>query len=178
MSSSDRLLLDNFWHKWLSNRNRLYLLCHTWTKGDTAFTEDILSETLLHTCKKYEAQGNAIRNFDFWIKTVTFNIFLQIRRRHKRQQEFIERSRYLEQWEDNIHQQDPQSIVFQDHYHCHFHQIILLLPEKLHAVMKLYVKGLDYKKIAQLLNISEANVRKRVQLAKDKIYTLVNDGVI
>ena len=178
MSSSDAILHDNFWSKWLTNRNKLYILCHIWTKGDTAFTEDILSEALLHTCKKYRDHGETIQNFEFWIKAVTFNIFLQIKRRHKRHLEVIELSGYMQQSNDNIHQRDPQSIVFHDHYRSHIYDILRLLPEKLQSATKLFIEGRNYKEISETLGISEANVRKRVQLAKDKIYQLVAEGKI
>ena len=178
MSSSDTLLLDNFWHKWLNNRRKLYILCHIWTKGDTDFAEDILSEAMLHTCKKYREHADTIQNFDFWIKTVTFNIFLQKKRRYKRHQEIIEQSSYLQQYNQNIHERDPQSIVFQDNYRSHIYQILFLLPERLQTVMKLYIEGKSYKEIARCLLISEPNVRKRIQLARDKIYQLINDGII
>lgn len=167
-------LAADYWEKWLSNLGRLRALSLRWVAGDEALSNDLLSEASLHALEKYRVQAKNIKNFEAWISTVTFRLFLQHRRKQYRHLEILAEYQNHLALQSSVHGVvDPLAVCEAEELAKCYASLCRRLPSGLADVVNLIRKGYSPAEISLILNISERNVRKRLELARKKLMSLM-----
>ncbi|MFM7572492.1 MAG: RNA polymerase sigma factor [Snowella sp.] len=158
--------LDNFWQLWLSHRDYLYRCCLRWMGYKPMEAEDALSLAMWKAYRKFTQYANQIRQWKSWLTKLCYRVCLDLRRsiRSPLNLEELETEPptpdYLSPYRYAIAQETQETI----------NQAIQKLPKSLRQAFTLRcVEELSYPEIAQHLEITEANARKRVEQARAKL---------
>lgn len=155
-----------FWSIWLTHERAIYQSCLRWM-GNAADAEDALSQVMLKAKAKLSEQGK-IRNYSAWLQQMARNLCIDIHRQRRRRAvgcdvlEEVAPAAPGKSRADN-----PADYVLQQELQEFWRGAIAALPPKLRAVMVLRVQqDYSYEEIADQLDLSVANVRKRVSQAR------------
>lgn len=149
---------------WVENRNRLLSKFRQWLKGDHAAAEDLLSEAtmklLLHG--QYDELDSPVA----WLTHVAWNLFLDGCRQRRRELGAVERL-FMDAQHDGqqCHSVEEQLLIAE----CFekVDDVVGALPHGQQRAFRLHIlDGMDYRGVAETLDITDANARKRVQLAR------------
>ncbi len=134
--------------------NMLYQLCVTML-GNCADAEDAVSETFVRYITKSPPCFHSEEHRKAWLLRVAANLcndMCRLRRRHA-----------------HVNIEDVYDLCEQPH-DSHVLEDIMRLPVKYRTVLHLhYIEGYSTNEIAQILSISPAAVRKRLQYAREKL---------
>lgn len=161
---------QDFWAFWAELEGYLLSLCKKWMNGSVVEPEEALSGAMLRAWEGFTRTDAKISNVRAWLTRVTHNYCMDIHRREKRRaggasaDDFIRREREP----DGMRSESPEETLLRREAFSGMKVAINRLPERLRNPMILRcVEGLPYREIAQKLNISNENVRKRVQQARE-----------
>jgi RNA polymerase sigma factor (sigma-70 family) len=164
-----------FWGVW--NEHQDYLRRHSlrWMSNNTADAEDALSSAMLVAAAKYADYAPTIVNTRAWLLRLVHNVCMDHHRSRSRIDLFDELP--AEDVQDRDHLPNYQRPIAPPHQEA-------LSDERLERVVEglgqltttlsepLLLRCLDemsYREIAARLNCTEAAIRKRVQLARDRL---------
>ncbi|WP_073604089.1 RNA polymerase sigma factor [Vibrio aerogenes] len=167
---------DSFWPLWSEYQSRLRHCCLRWLNGNYAQVEDALSQAREKSYRYFTETKEPIRNPYSWLCKLTYTICIDIRRDQKKQlqlcdiatacpNQFFFSSTATESLEEGI-QRDKLLEQLDQAIHC-------LSPELQKVIHHRFIEEMDYPEIAEQMQISQANVRKRVQLARARLRHLV-----
>ncbi|NQZ20768.1 MAG: sigma-70 family RNA polymerase sigma factor [Colwellia sp.] len=165
-------LHNDFWQQWDSHRHRLNGLCIKWLNGDQDKVNDALSTASEKALRYFHKELAPIKNFFAWIYRITYNICIDIHRFQARENELVNQVKVLP---NEFYFSDNSSGLLEIEIEREYAMEALLksiskLPEDLKQIIEYkFLQEMEYGDIAQLLNISAENVRKRVQLARNKL---------
>jgi len=120
-----------------------------------------------------------INNFSAWLYRLAYNVCIDVHRDTKRQRELVKQVQDLPNtFFFSSNQSETQDDIYSD---MEFVDNIMLGMSKLPDTQRLAIKyrtlyGMEYQEIAERLNISTANVRKKVQLARSQLRKYVLDS--
>lgn len=166
----------NFQNDVLPLKNKLYRLALRITQNNED-AEDIVQDTLLKIWKR-RASWDTIESMESYSMTICRNLSLDVLR--KKEHTTAPLSTVMDHEsgiqvapDDNIIQRDKIQLV---------QNAINRLPEKQRTTMQLRdFEGKSYKEIAEILNISEAQVKVNIfrarQTIKDLFEKIENDGL-
>lgn len=155
-----------FWSLWAQYQRHLYAVCLRQMNGAHFDAADAVSRAMMVAQSKLPTYAQHIENLEAWLTRLTCNICLDMHRERQRathgRVELDESVAALE---------DPATSPEEEYFACEVRKIILLaineLPAALRdAAMLRFVQETSYPAMASQLSISEANARKRVQLAR------------
>ena len=156
-----------FWQLWLQYRDELYRYCIKWM-GNPTQAEDALSQAMLKAWQKVQTGADDIKDFKAWIKQLTKNLCMDLHRQRRKQEVKvldIEAIGSEDDWTDE--DQNPLQVVTENELNQFFADAINQLPPKLREAFILYVEQKQsYQAIAEQLDISYANARKRISDAR------------
>lgn len=156
-----------FWQLWLQYRDELYRYCVKWM-GNPTQAEDALSQAMLKAWQKVQTGADDIQDFKAWITQLTKNLCMDLHRQRKKQEVKvlnIEAIAPEDDWTDE--DQNPLQTVAEDELNKFFADAIDQLPPKLREAFILYgEQKQSYQAIAEQLDISYANARKRISDAR------------
>ncbi|MEC4725815.1 sigma-70 family RNA polymerase sigma factor [Shewanella sp. D64] len=165
-------LVNEFWRAWSLNEERLSNCCRKWLKGHLDKVDDALSVTREKSYLFIKDKSPEIDNLYSFVCRTAYHVCMDILRQHKRDNSLITKVRHLN---GNVYFSEGVSEVLEDQL-VREQRIINLsecwstLPENLQEILKYrFINELDYPEIATLLSLSQSNVRKRVQLAREKL---------
>lgn len=170
-SVAEELVRDNI--GWMLNVAQRLL-------GDRALAEDAVQDAFLAAFRgldKFEHRSN-LRT---WLHRITVNVSLMKLRQMKRLAEqpidenFPEFDRFGCRSEENWKQiASVEEVIENDQARAQVHAMIGKLPDTYRIVLLLRdIEGYDTKELAQLLDISEANVKVRLHRARASLKLLI-----
>ncbi|MCT7967480.1 sigma-70 family RNA polymerase sigma factor [Laspinema sp. D1] len=156
-----------FWQLWLQYRDELYRYCVKWM-GNPTQAEDALSQAMLKAWQKVQTGADDIQDFKAWIKQLTKNLCMDLhRQRLKREVKVLEIEAIASEDDWTDEDQNPLQAVTENELNQFFADAIDQLPPKLREAFILYVEQKQsYQAIAEQLDISYANARKRISDAR------------
>ena len=160
-----------FWMLWDMYKGHLYHLCLWHMGGIQEDAEDALSRAMLRALEKLPHNVCKIENFKAWLSKLTLNLCIDIHRERRRQM------RRLESIEDSFLGANDRAPVSKDSLEerlisrevfAHVCNAVDGLPPRLREPFVLrFFQEMEYREIAECLILSPANVRKRIQQARD-----------
>lgn len=143
-----------------------------WLNGNQTRVEDALSQTQEKAYVHFVVNDEKILKPFSWICRLAYNICMDIQRDQKRQRDLCEKvSHNPELFYFSVTSTEPLVDVIQrDEAIESLSMAIKRLPEDLQIVIQYrFIDELEYPKIADMLQLSQANVRKKIQLARRQL---------
>lgn len=165
--------LDDFWELWLSHHDQMRNQCIRLMSGNIADAEDALSNAMLRASQKFPSYADEIVNKKAWLGRLVYNVCMD----HYRQKSHTEYG-VTEQDIDTQNneplfterQQSPEEHTLSREMLHELSRAIEALSDKLSKPLLLRcVDGWSYPDIAEELDLRADTVRKRVQLARDRL---------
>lgn len=161
-----------FWLLWQEHHDHLRHLCLGLLRGHCDDVDDVLSETMLKAWEGLPRCAAEIRNLRAWLARVAYRVCMDWWRDRGRT---VHYSDVLE--ETGAHAvtesqapDDPQDLLLKREEYGQLVRVIGGLPPRLRDPLVLYVfQDKSYPEIASQLSISEANLRKRIQQAREAL---------
>jgi RNA polymerase sigma factor (sigma-70 family) len=140
--------------------------------NNTADAEDVLQESFLDAFRSLH-DFHYRSTFGAWLKKIVINKSINILR--KRRNDFVDmESTELQAVTDD----DPVNEEEMQYKVEEVKKMITRLPDGYRAVLSLYLlEGYDHEEISQILNISHNTVRTQYVRAKQKLLTIIKQGV-
>lgn len=158
-----------FWILWEAYQPYLYTLCLKQMGGIHTDAEDALSRTMIKALDRLPAHADRIRNLKAWLARLTNNLCIDMHRESQRE------ARGVDNIEDIIDAhcemlsliESPEELVLRRETGTHVYSLIKRLPPNLYEPFVLhFFHGETYTDIAVQLDLSNDNVRKRIQQAR------------
>lgn len=147
-------------------KNELYRLALRITLNP-AEAEDIVQETMIKVWNKRE-QWNDIESIEAFCLTICRNISLDKMRKMENQNQSLEESEHDAL--DQSYSSNPEEQAMQQDKLMLIRRLINALPEKQRSAMQLRdFEGKSYKEIAQIMDISEEQVKINIFRARQTI---------
>ena len=161
-----------FWDLWEVHQQDLYRLCLRHMSGSQMDAEDALSRAMLKAFEKLPAYAKQIASLKAWLARLTHNVCIDIHRYRARSELRVESIEAADAaiavTETDI--ESPESAVAQRERSTRLLRALKDLPSRLRDPFVLrFLHDLEYTDIAALLNLTPANVRKRIQQAREKL---------
>jgi RNA polymerase sigma factor (sigma-70 family) len=176
LGSGSDILNQSFWLVWLQHREylrkkSLYLL-----DAHREDAEDALSNAMLKAFHHFVDSSGGVENMRGWLSTIVYNACMDGHRHAKRSRDLFTETEAAEY--ENLASgggssaQTPEDIVRAQESLEDLYRLITELPEALRSPLLMRtIDHLSYSEIAQRLQLTEPNVRKRVQQARDLLRT-------
>lgn len=147
--------------------NRVLRLCNGYFKGDSALALDAAQEVFMRVWEALDTfKGNS--SYSTWIYRITVNtclLYLRGRNRRKEQVTTVFPSIAADQYS-----QDEEDRLVR------MYQCIQLLSEKDRVIILMFLEGIDYKEIAEIVGINYDALRVRMHRIKTTLTNCVKDG--
>lgn len=136
---------------------------------DSSEAEDIVQDTLIKAWDKRD-EWQQIESIESYCMTITRN--LAIDRSQKMEARNMELTPEAQEMPDTL---TPEKLFEQDEQLRLIHQAINSLPEKQRTIVQLRdIEGKSYKEIAEILGITEEQVKVNLFRARQRIKTEIN----
>jgi RNA polymerase sigma factor (sigma-70 family) len=172
---------QGFWALWEVQRGKLMSYCLNLMGGSEEEAKDALSGTLLKALDAWPVNRDRLDNPVGWLFRIAHNHcmdqYREARNRYRSDSDPDELSIRNRDLHPDL-PESPEQTFLRREMHVNLEGALAKLPERLQRVMVLRcVKEFSYKEIAEELGLTEANVRKRVQLGREWIKTYL-DGYL
>lgn len=159
-----------FWEVWNIHRNYLYSICFREMGGIRADAEDALSRVMIKSWSRLPEHAGRINNLKAWLARLTHNYCVDMHRERRRQTHGLENIEEMGGADYvSLAQQipTPEEMVLQRELRLQLKRLIEdLSPNLSQPFMLHFFHGISYAEIALRLNLSNDNVRKRIQQAR------------
>jgi RNA polymerase sigma factor (sigma-70 family) len=164
---------DAFWSLWMMHRPHLLAVCYRQMRRVGADADDAVSRSMLVAHAKLPEYAARIIDVEAWLTRLTCNVCLDIKKercRGSRKSETLD-ERVLSRRDASLPEAlSPENVVLLAQIGHGIRSAIGELPPPLRVVAELrFVQELGYDVIAECLDITEANARKRVQQAREML---------
>ncbi len=181
IASEEKILLNKlaqgdrqaFWQLWELHQDYLYHRCRVWMNGNHDDAREVMSLASLKAWKKLPNYAQKITNFKGWLNRLVHNLCIDIHRQRARHAVSVENIDDIPLIPLN-HQEieicssyNPESALLQQELKIYLRHCIVTLPLRLREPLILrYYQEMSHADIARQLLISQDNVSKRLQQAK------------
>jgi RNA polymerase sigma factor (sigma-70 family) len=190
LSSSDggaaHALLDSlaqgnsraFWELWGLYKGHLYHICLSHMDGVREDAEDALSRSMLRALEKLPHLGTRIENLTAWLSRLTVNLCADMHRERTRRTRRLERiddilSNLGDSWPADA--DSPEDVLLSREGYLCLCEAVNNLPDRLREPFALrFFQEMAYGDIAEQLTLSNENVRKRIQQAREILKERLN----
>lgn len=159
-----------FWKTWKLHHEYLFGLCLRWTRGNRADAEDALSQAKMKALAAYFAKPEAKLDEKAWLSRVLYTVCMDQHRRRSRRERLNGGSLHEEAFQETVHPAgapSPEELLLGRELHARLERLAAELPPSWHrALVERVVRERTYGDIAAEHGTTEANIRKRVQLAR------------
>jgi RNA polymerase sigma factor (sigma-70 family) len=157
--------MEAFWNLWDRHQKPLRQLCLREMNRHAADAEDALSQVMLKARDRLPAAAAKIINLEAWLHRLARNLCIDLRRERQR------RFEAAELWKITGPAESPSALpLLQHETEWEIQPFIAALPPPLRAAFELHlVREIPVQEVAAQLKLSPANVRKRVQLARERL---------
>ncbi|MDA5193175.1 RNA polymerase sigma factor [Govanella unica] len=159
-----------FWTGWLEHKDYLWQLAMRWMSGNRADAEDLLSRSCIKAHDRYLRDAHRIRRLRSWLARLLHNACMD---EHRRRQV---RVRVVDQFHpDQIEYLalggspvvEPEARLDAEEDMTAAMTVIMDMPERLRTPFVLrFIYQYSNQEIARHLELTEVNVRKRIQLGR------------
>ncbi|MBD2569835.1 RNA polymerase sigma factor [Anabaena lutea] len=168
----------DFWQLWESYQDDFYNLCLKWMGGNSHDAEDVLNQAMLKACNEWTKQINKIIYPQSWLKQIIYNFCMDLHRKRKREAKVIENIEDIE-FADHpgfaSQLEIPETNILNLEMGAYLYHQIESLPERLRYPFILHCcQDKSYQDVAKQLALSEENVRKRIQQAREILKKQLN----
>lgn len=139
--------------------------------------EDALARAMLKAFEKLPANAKAIASLRAWLTKFTYNVCIDIHRERARGGFRVESIEAAEAAVATIETDidSPEGALINHELRARLLRALKALPSSLREPFMLrFVHDMDYEDIAAHLNLTPANVRKRIQQARKKLRDTLN----
>jgi RNA polymerase sigma-70 factor (ECF subfamily) len=159
----------SFYELWGCCQPYLYKVCLRKMSGRREEAEDALSRAMLTAWERLPRHAHTIRDIRAWLTRLTRNLCVDILRERQRHDSIFERLDELSASEQQLLAsiETPEESVLRHELNTCLRCSIDDLPPKLRAAFRLrFIHEMSYLDISAHLNLTTANIRKRVQQAR------------
>jgi RNA polymerase sigma factor (sigma-70 family) len=156
---------EEFWRLWRVHHEYLYGLSLRWMRGNHADAEDALSSAKLRAAHRYLTSPGTIQNERAWLSRILYNVCMDCYRRWDTAGRGIGPVDGVAEL-DNGRPSAQDEMLAREMY-VRLSQLLDELPQPWRtALVERFFLDRSYKEIAARARTTEANIRKRVQLAR------------
>lgn len=164
--------MDAFWRLWLRHRGHLYSVCLRRMNGLSCEAADAMSRSMMVACSKMPQHATNIVNVQAWLTRLVLNVCSDIQREQRRIAVGVGTAEELMQIEQENPQErrtlSPEENTLTHEGYDGIVRAIAALPPRLRDVARMhFLAEAPYDRISEKLSITQANVRKRVQHARE-----------
>lgn len=168
----DSCIHDAFWGVWMQHQDYLFKQSLRFMAGNMADAEDALSQAMLKGSQHFES--DAIRNQRAWLTRLVHNACMDQYRARRRRQRLSENTAAEDHEDTPALIPRPQRAPDET---LHMNQVFEALERQLRALpvslleplLMRVIEDKSYDEIAAQLGLSNCAVRKRIQLARDRL---------
>lgn len=164
-----------FWEIWSQHRTQLLHQCMRMMSGNIADAEDALGNALVRASTHFaEGGGAAIANKRAWLSRLVHNSCIDFFRARSRQKRWIDEVMVMSDCDfiPSVPTPEPTPEVAAEVAESMrtLQNDLNDLPELLRAPLVMrFIEGQSYSEIAERLGVPNSTVRKRVQLARERL---------
>lgn len=168
---------QEFAELWQRHYSKLLSSCLSWTRGRRDVAEEVLARSTELALASYPKKAEELRHPAAWLRRITYHVFVDLHREVQRRGEDS-----LDEMEEASSgfaptfafsvepPKDPERGLLQRERLQALRAGVQRLPERLREPMELFLyHELSYREIADRLALTEANVRKRMQHAREAL---------
>jgi RNA polymerase sigma factor (sigma-70 family) len=167
LSEGDR---SAFWLLWNQHQAYLYRRCLGWTGGNRTYAEEALSQASLKAWAKLPNSAAKITHPKAWLIRLTYNLCIDLQRQRNRSAFGVENVEELTASATDVtlsNFESPESAVLRREMGEQIRRAIDELPPRLrYPFVMRFCREMSYADIAQQLDLSNSNARKRIQQAR------------
>lgn len=151
------------------NQEKLFRICLIYSENHED-AKDLFQEVLVHI---WRSMGTFKKNASIgtWMFRITLNVCLRFKSKHTKNQHRLIRldSMTMENFESKENKREENEKLIS------LRRCVKKLNEGDKAVIALYLEGLAYREISNVLGLSENNVAVKVKRIKSKLLNCIND---
>lgn len=164
-----------FWGVWAEYNERVLSCCYKWLHNDSDQIEDAMALTREKAFHAYRNNIGCIENMFAWLCRIAHNVCMDIHRLSSKENDLVgivsgSPSQFY--FSENYSRTLESDYESRDLYQQLSHAINDLPNDLKQAIQYKFIYEMEYAEIAQRLQITPENVRKRVQLARKKLSAL------
>lgn len=168
--ASAALLSARFWREWIEHQPYLHQLAQRWMSNNRADAEDVLSRASIKAHDRYLRDCDKIRKLRPWLARLLHNICMDEHRKrsvrhrmpdqfHPEQLEYLSILARSEPSYEDLNERSESIAAAMD--------TIMDMPPRLrHPFVLRFIYQYSNQEIARHLDLTEVNVRKRIQLGR------------
>lgn len=172
MLSAKKNRSTHFWELWSEHKEGIKKCCFRWLYGDEDSVNDVLSYTAEKAYLNYINNEDKIEKPFPWLCRIAHNLCMDIHRETSKQQSIVEKVSELPNqffFSEQSSRSLEDIVTNQSLIEALRQRIQNLPPELKQAIEFRFYRGMEYDEMAELLCTSQANVRKRVQLGRQRL---------
>jgi RNA polymerase sigma-70 factor (ECF subfamily) len=157
------------WELWQRHQGELGGLCRRWMGGRAEDAEDALSTAMLKTWEILPGQAAELVNVRAWLLRLTYNVCMDFHREHRRRARLVGGlgAQDAPSPDPDASPQSPEEALLRRELRSWVHHAIHDLPARLkEPVVLRFFREMPHRDIAERLQLSSCNVRKRLQYAR------------
>lgn len=161
-----------FWALWKENSTSLLDLCLVLLKGNQSEAADLHHAAMLKAYDAWAKKKDSLKNPGGWLYQITYNLCRDRYRRENRHPEegLNDRQSFQGRQDGPSVTESPEDSLLRREMYQNLREAIDRLPERIRQPSLLrWVQNMPYREIAKQLNLSNTNVRKRVQEGRGMI---------
>jgi len=169
-----RKSIHHFWCFWSEHQPKLQSCCLRWLNGNHTFVEDALSQTIEKAHEYFLKSEEEIRSPLSWLCKIAYTICIDIHREQKKQHLLCEMATnspdlyFFSMFEsEELEEKIQRERLLENVYLA----LDALPPDLKAATFYRFIDEMEYTEIAESMNITEENVRKRIHLSRQILRT-------
>ena len=159
-----------FWRLWIEHQGYLKQLASRWMSGNGADSEDLLSRAAIRSHDRYLRDAHKIKTPRSWFARVLHNLCMDEHRKrsaHFRLLDKLHPDQAVNIASGTCDTRDPESRLIIGGSFESAVDVIMKMPDRLREPFILrFIYQYSNQEIARHLDITEVNVRKRIQLGR------------
>jgi len=174
-STSEKSHTYDFYEIWGSHKHRIYSCCLKWLNGDKDKADEAMSIASEKALRYFKTDQDQVVKMYPWLCKLAYNICIDMHRIQSRQFELINQVSALPDefyFSDNSSEELEDQIERESNLTSLMWKISILPLDLMLPIKYRFFEELEYSEIANRLDISPNNVRKRIQLARQKLRCL------
>ncbi|MFD2824517.1 RNA polymerase sigma factor [Lacinutrix iliipiscaria] len=151
------------------NQDKLYRICSIYSDNNED-SKDLFQEVLVHIWKSMSSfKGSS--SIDTWIFRIALNVCLRFKSKHKKNQNrFIrlDSMTIANIGSEKANEEDNEKLIA-------LRKCIKKLNEGNKAIVALYLEGLAYREISDILGLSENHIAVKIKRIKSKLFNCIKE---
>lgn len=150
------------------NQDKLYRICSIYSDSNED-SKDLFQEVLVHIWKSMSSfKGNSA--IDTWVFRIALNVCLRFKSKHtKNKNRFIRLDSMTISYvgSEVANEKDSEKLIA-------LRKCVKKLNEGDKAIVALYLEGLAYREISDILGLSENHIAVKIKRIKSKLFNCIN----